>query len=627
MCGFTGYWSKLVKAESKIVNLMADKLSSRGPDSEGNWIDIEDGFAIAHKRLSILDLTDAGNQPILSKDKRYVLAYNGEVYNHLKLRENLNYKSDYWIGTSDSETLVECISSWGVEKTLKMLNGMFAFSLWDRNTKELTLARDRMGEKPLYYGNLCESFLFGSQLKSFKDFPQWNGEIDKVSLQYYFKFGYIPSPRSIFKNFYKLEPGHYIKVKKENDFIFSKHCYWDLKKKFIKSKAINSSFSFGGIDDLEEKLKESVKKRMISDVPIGAFLSGGIDSSSIAYLMQSQSKTPINTFTIGFENKNFDETKKSKKIANFLGTNHTEIYLNNIDSLGLIENISEVWDEPFSDISQVPTLLLSQITKQHVSVALSGDGGDELFCGYNRYLNGYDLYKSSQFKPLKYLLNNFKLKSFLNNFSNELIIEKYEKFMSVLNTDNIYDYYSNVVKIFDDKDYIFKDKNLENNLQLFPDFPDAYKYKEEDVLMYLDMRQYLPEDIMTKVDRASMSCGLETRAPFLDHELVEYSFSIPLSMKKNKNKGKQVIRQILYKNLPKFLVDNNKKGFSVPVSDWLDGPLKEWSNNLLENEINNKDSLFNKERLKLLISKDNNESRKSQKIWTLLMFLSWKENF
>ena len=626
MCGFTGYLSDLIEPDETLISLMSNRLNSRGPDSEGIWTDKEDGFAVGHKRLSILDLSEAGYQPILSSDKRYVLAYNGEIYNHLELRKNLNFENHNWVGTSDSETLVECISEWGIEKTLKNINGMFAFSLWDRKKKELTLARDRMGEKPLYYGNLKNSFLFGSQLKSFIDFPGWEGAIDKTSLRFYFKYGYVPSPRSIFKNFNKLEPAHYITVKKRDSFVCRKFCYWDLKNKFVMSKSKDFNETYVGSEILEEKLKNSVKKRMISDVPIGAFLSGGLDSSIIVCLMQSQSKIPINTFTIGFENKNFDETLKSKNIANFIGSNHTEIILSSSDSYGIVETLSEVWDEPFADLSQIPTLLLSKITKNYVTVALSGDGGDELFCGYNRYLNGLDLYKFSKLKIPNFIFNKLKFKKLVSNLNNELLIEKYDKFFNVINTNNIYDYYSKVVSIFDEKDLIIKDK-FSNNLELINDTFDENQFFDEEILMYLDMKQYLPEDIMTKVDRASMSFGLETRAPFLDHELLEYSLKIPLAQKKNHTKGKQIIREILNNYLPRPLVDKNKKGFSVPISDWLNGPLKEWSTNLLDKEINNNESLFDPSRIRMLMSKENNEFRKNQKIWTLLMFLSWKANF
>ena len=627
MCGFAGYLSNKIFNEKDILVNMVNKIHSRGPDSEGFWLDSNYGFAVGHKRLSILDLSKTGDQPILSKNNRYVLAFNGEIYNHLELRKILDKEeNNYWNGSSDTETLIACIEFWGVEKTLKKINGMFAFALWDRKEKNLTLVRDRIGEKPLYYGYINGSFVFGSQLKCFSDFPCWDKDLDPNALKLYFEYGYVPSPRSIFKDIFKLEPSQMILIKKNNFEINSKIKYWDLRNTINNAYIPHNEDSLNIKEELEFKLRKSVESRMLSDVPLGAFLSGGIDSSLVVSLMHSISPNSLKTFTIGFENKTYDETQKAREISKILGTNHNEIIFENQDIINLVYSLGEVWDEPFSDISQIPTLLVSKVAKEQVKVVLSGDGGDELFCGYNRYLKGFDFYKLSKNKFIKEIYKKIDNNQFFLNCLNSKNRDRLEKLLSTIYSKNIDEYYKNVVEVFNSKENLIANKNTSKNQLL--DIDNSFNFKsEEEKLMYFDLISYLPDDILTKVDRASMSVGLEARAPFLDHELVEYAFSIPIEFKKEKGSGKKIIRELLRNYLPKDLIDKSKEGFSVPINELLSGPLNEWSKSLLEDEIKYGNSFLNKLKLREVFDANNYIKKVSQKKWTILMFLLWKQSF
>ncbi len=626
MCGFVGYLSFSEKPEKRLITKMASKIHSRGPDSDGSWIDEVSGIALSHKRLSIIDLTKAGHQPKLSKNKRFVIAFNGEIYNHQSIRKLLQKETKIsWEGNSDTETLIEAISFWGIEKTLKQINGMFAFAVWDKQEKILFLARDRMGEKPLYYGLIGDTLLFGSQLKSFAEFPGWENKIDKFSTKLFFKYGYIPSPHCIFKDFFKLEPAHFLTVSLDNLKSPKKHNYWNLKSKIANAKSLGVKNEEEYLQTLEKKLLFCVKERMNADVPLGAFLSGGLDSSTIVAMMNCNSNKPIKTFTIGFCNKDYDETNKARKISQYFGTEHIDYQLKDSDISDIFDKLGYVWDEPFSDISQVPSLILSRITRNEVKVALSGDGGDELFCGYNRYLKGLDLYKNSSFQFIDFLNKKIDLRKLFLRFSRESKYEKIDKFFNSLGSKDIVDYYINVVKIFDENDPLLAERIDINSDFSFEEFSE-YKLKDEEKLMYFDFMQYLPDDLMTKIDRASMEYGLETRSPFLDHELIEYSFSIPLELKKKRGKGKYILKKILSKYLPQEFVETGKQGFSVPILQWMQGPMRTLAVSLINEEINNPDSIFNPARLKILFNEKNYEFRKNQKIWTILIFLLWKRS-
>ncbi len=634
MCGFAGYISKTIQADKTIASQMSEKLFPRGPDSRGVWCDEDSGYAVGHQRLSILDLNKTGDQPMLSFNGRYVLAFNGEIFNHLQIRNLLDAEQKIpWKGTSDTESLNSAFVCWGLEKTLNNINGMFAFALWDREKRVLTLARDRLGEKPLYYGYQGRSFVFGSQLKALSQHPEWEGKINNIALESYLKYGYISSPLSIFESIFKLEAGEYMQVSGVNLDILKQKKYWDIQKiiRTKKDRILEPSLADMKVQ-LEEKLMSSVQKRMLSDVPLGAFLSGGIDSSLIASLMQSQSSLPIQTFTIGFDSQLFNEAGKATKVARYLGTNHNEIMFSERELIDLISDLGGVWDEPFSDTSQLPTLLLSRVTKDHVSVALSGDGGDEIFCGYNRYNKGYDWYKRiknltfNQSLDFLNTTNPFLLNAISSISFGKVQSEQVEKLINSIKAQSLSEYYSNVVQIFDDNDDILiQRKNIEKEYEF--ELLQDKRLSDEEKLMYLDVLFYLPDDILTKVDRSSMSVGLEARAPFLDHDLVEWSLNVPISFKKRNGKGKWILRQLLRNYLPGSIIDSEKKGFSVPLEDWLKGPLKDWAKNLLHEEGSNPHSIFNPQRIDNLLSDDFYEFRKYQKIWTLAMYLSWKKSF
>ena len=400
MCGIVGYWDKQGATMETVVK-MASRIKHRGPDDSGTWICENNTLALGHQRLSILDLSEAGHQPMISPCGRYVLSYNGEIYNHLDLRKELESEGGHfkWRGHSDTEILLASLRHWGTEGTLQRLNGMFAFALWDSVEKTLTLARDRMGEKPLYYGRANSTFFFGSELKSFKPHPNWQGEIDRNALALFMRHNYIPAPWSIYKNIKKLLPAYYVVVREHGTVVSAPQRYWNLGK--IASEGVES---VGGspeecIEGLDSLLQKSVLSRMASDVPLGAFLSGGFDSSAVVALMQAQTTQPVKTFTIGFHEQGHNEAHHAKEVAIHLGTEHTELYVTPEEAMAVIPRLPTIWDEPFSDSSQIPTLLVSELARKHVTVSLSGDGGDELFCGYTRYTKGYQAWKTIRALP------------------------------------------------------------------------------------------------------------------------------------------------------------------------------------------------------------------------------------
>ena len=440
-------------------------------------------------------------------------------------------------------------------------------------------------------------------MKSFAEFPGWDKKINLEAAKLYFKYGYVPSPYCIFQNFFKLQPAHFLSVNLEKFPAVKKYNYWNLKAKIINKKLITEKDENGFIEILDKKLNSSVKEKMNADVPLGAFLSGGLDSATIVALMNRNANKTIKTFTIGFSDDDYDETKKAKKVSQLIGTDHNDFIMTNKEISNIFNDLGDIWDEPFSDISQLPTLILSKITRNHVKVALSGDGGDELFCGYNRYLRGLDLFKNPSFKFFYVFNEKLKLKDLFFKILKEKNYEKLDKLFSSSGSKNINEYYENVVKIFDDNDPLIKDhKNKKLNLSF--DSWDEYKIKDEEKLMYIDFMQYIPDDLMTKIDRASMAFGLETRSPFLDHKLVEYSFCIPLDLKKKKGKGKYILRKLLSKYLPRSYVESGKQGFSVPISQWIKGPMKDLAESLIDEELKNQDSIFNPERIRNLFNEE-----------------------
>lgn len=651
MCGFAGYVGGKFEygykgAEMQLAQ-MADMIISRGPDSSGHWIDQKNSVALTHRRLAVLDLTNAGHQPFVSQSGRYVLVYNGEIYNHLQLRSEL--KVDYWCGNSDTETLLAYIDEFGLERAVQKINGMFAFALWDKKKQELSLVRDRIGEKPLYYGWQKDTFLFGSDLAALKVHANFISEIDRDSLSSYLRYNYVPTPASIFKNIYKLTPGTILKLKVgTTEFVPGVTPdplqYWCLEDVILKG--LSEPFNGGDKDAialLNKTLMDAVKKQMISDVPIGVFLSGGIDSSTIAAMMQSQSHAPVNTFTIGFDNQVYNEAIQAKLIANHLGTQHHELYVSAKDTLNAIPDLQTIYSEPFADSSQIPTYLVSKLAKKHVTVSLSGDGGDELFGGYNRYQfadkywpiisklpvsfrNGL----SSSINKILANSNNSRSGSVLSYFLSKsrlkFPIEKMEKVGLIINKRTLDEVYLALTSICQDPSEVLlsgleKTKGKNNIL-------DQSKFQSfGHNMMYRDTLSYLPDDILVKVDRAAMAVSLETRVPFLDHNIIDLAWSMGPGLKIRNGQGKWILRQVLDKYVPRELVERPKQGFSVPIDQWLRGPLKDWASDLIDETRLNREGFFNASEVSKKFGEHLSGDKNCQHhLWGLLMFQSWLEN-
>ena len=653
MCGIAGIFGQRNNSEiESVIREMTLSLSHRGPDDSGFWIKEDKKMAFGHRRLSVLDLSKAGHQPMQSKCGRFIITFNGEIYNHLELRKELEseFGRNSWIGSSDTETILECFSRWGVYKSIEKMVGMFAFGLWDKTNEKLYLARDRMGEKPLYFGWIGGSFSFASELKAFKKNPFFDNEIDSDSLCLFLRHTYIPCPRSIYKNIYKLQPGFILNLDIKDTssppgqkFFSSDHNltqFWSLKNIFEDGQKNMIKDENEALILLEETLKKAIRLQSLSDVPLGCFLSGGIDSSLIVSLMQSESSSPVHTYTIGFEESGYDEATYAKKVASHLKTKHTELYMSAQDALNVVPLLPSLYDEPFADSSQIPTYLVSRMAREHVTVALSGDAGDELFGGYNRHLRAPSLYKLMSFFPdfLKPGLSNFITlfpSSFLNTLGNNLpgsyktsfLGHKLHRFgdrlLSVKKDEDLYHSFvsewknpSEVVLKSQEPQSILKNELLKVDLDSF-----------EERMMFMDAMTYLPDDILVKVDRASMGVSLETRAPFLDHRVVELSASIPLKYKIEKGTGKKILRKILYKYVPRKLLERPKQGFGIPLGHWLRDPLRDWSEDLLSENRLKSQGFFDPVKIRSrwdehLKGKKNWESS----LWNVLMFQSWLDS-
>ena len=643
MCGIVGVISN--KKSSKIlenIRSMADTLHHRGPDDGGVWLNSEQNVAVGHRRLLVIDTSISGHQPMLSQCDRYVIAFNGEIYNHLELRELLKGDSNkIWQGHSDTETLLTCISEWGVERTLNALVGMFAFALWDRHKRTLTLARDRLGEKPLYYGWVNGSFLFGSELKALRSFPEFNNPINRDVLALYFQHSVIPAPYSIYQDVFKLDPGHFLVLKESS--LSQKNVeveqYWSLTN--IAKKSINNPINdeVTAIKELDAALHKSISQQAISDVPLGAFLSGGIDSSTVVALMQSQFSRPIQTFTIGFDEDEFDESSYALAIAQHLKTDHHTFHVTANDALSVIPKLHELYDEPFSDSSQIPMHLVCQAARQHVTVALSGDAGDELFGGYNRYLYGSSVWNKIKWRPLF-------LRKALDYSVRKISIETWNSFNSLLpnsykvshlgskahklvhrikSTNDFHEFYRDIVVEWPQNiKIVLGSEKIVTKL----DDADLAKFESdaEHRMMLWDSLTYLPDDILTKVDRAAMGVSLETRVPFLDPDIVELAWRLPLNMKIRNGQGKWALRQVLYKHVPRELIERPKAGFSIPIGQWLRGPLREWAESLLEVSRLQREGYLNPQ----IVNNTWQEHLSGKydwtaRLWSVLMFQSWLE--
>lgn len=633
MCGIAGYFSfKSINRDQlgNIAKKMTDLISHRGPDDSGLWVDESLGLALGHRRLSIIDLSPAGHQPMFSESKRFVAVFNGEIYNFKSLKAELeNIKEFKWKGSSDTEVMLNAFEVFGIDQTLKKLSGMFAFAVCDLKERKLILARDRVGEKPLYFGFTKKGIYFGSELKVRKAAPEVRNETNIESLQKYFKYGYIFGERAIFKDTFKVKPASYIEIdlnNKSRQEVVQKQ-YWEAKEFY---NADNKASYAEALLSLENILKNVVSETMISDVPLGSFLSGGVDSSLVTALMQSQSASKVKTFSIGFDNPKFNEAEHAKRVARHLGTDHTELYVTEKDALDVIPNLAKIYDEPFSDSSQIPTYLVCKLARKHVTVALSGDGGDELFAGYTRYQQASRLYNYKKFLPksLAKLLNHsldslpVRIKNLeIAGIGNKLSLA--QKAFNVLSSDNsrIYD---RLISVWKDSDKLLRDHVEGSNIL------SDYVLAESDriqAMQYADFMTYLPDDIMVKVDRASMASSLETRAPLLDHRVVDFASAIPTSFKINSSNQKIILKDLLYKYVPREIIDRPKMGFGVPLDSWLRGELKEWAADLLSEKSLNSHSLFNKDVIRSIYSEHISGENEGYRLWNVLMFQAWYREY
>jgi asparagine synthase (glutamine-hydrolysing) len=643
MCGIAGLWSagggRAVSLENNALS-MAAALSHRGPDSSGVWVDPSAGLGLSHRRLAIVDLSPAGHQPMVSRSGRFVLVYNGEIYNHIAMRREIEEVagSSEWHGHSDTETLLAGIALWGLSATLQKSVGMFALGLWDRRERTLSLARDRMGEKPVYYGWVGGNFTFASELKALRALPGFDNAISRDALGMFTQSCVVPAPLSIYKDIFKLAPSTTITLRSSdlyNRRLPAPEAYWSVAG--VANQDTRHDPTRGedeAIDQLESVLKDAVAMQMIADVPLGAFLSGGVDSSTIVALMQSQSMRPVQTYTVGFEESGFDESPYAASVAKHLGTDHHELKVTAEDARNVISKLPSMYDEPFADSSQIPTFLICAAARRQVTVALSGDGGDELFGGYNRYFWGKRIWQWLSWMPLtlRRSIGSALLAvppqgwEAIGRLAGGIAMpgDKAHKLgrrlQSVVSMDDLY---RSLVTEWPRDSGVVKDST---NLATLLDNRDLVRNlsQAEQRMMLWDALTYLPDDILTKVDRAAMSVSLETRVPILDHRVVEFAWGLPLSMKIKGGQGKWALRQVLYRHVPAALIERPKAGFAIPVGLWLRSSLRDWAESLLDVNLMRQQGYFDAE----LVQKKWREHLSGRhdwtsQLWAILMFQGW----
>jgi len=641
MCGLAGVVARSGFSERHVAILerMTAAIAHRGPDGQGLWTDPQGGAGLGHRRLSIIDLSSNGDQPMASADGRYMLVLNGEIYNFETLRARLQGEglAPVWRGHSDTEVLLACLAAWGVEATLPRIEGMFAFALWDRRERTLTLARDRFGEKPLYYGWAGGDFVFASELTALRAHPQFDSTIDRDALAEYLAYGYVPHPRSIYAAARKLEPGC-VAVLKPGATDLATHPYWSAVTAARQAAAQPFAGSFDdAVDQLDGMLRTVVGSRMISDVPLGAFLSGGLDSSTVVALMQSQSTQPVRTFTIGTDDPRLDESADARAVAEHLGTEHTEFRIGETDLLEAVPMMAQIYDEPFADSSQIPTYMVSRLARRHVTVALSGDGGDEMFGGYYRYRYGPAWNRLSRMPRALRTLAVGAVEAIPTSLINaaaagarpllperrrgDPVGDRLKKSARKWTSRDQEDYLEQMYRICDPRLYVGRD--VQGQLTRFA-FDDGHAPSFEERAMLSDVRHYLPGDLLVKVDRASMACGLEARAPFLDSEVFAFAWSLPLAMKIDRGEGKKVLRGVLARHLPRALWERPKKGFGVPIDRWLRSELRDWAGDLLSPESLARTGLLNAAEVNRVWDEHQRGlANHASELWTLLMFQAW----
>lgn len=653
MCGVAGFvdGARLDPAERhRIAAEMALALAHRGPDDSGVWTDADGGVVLAHRRLSIVDLSAAGHQPMTSPSGRFVITYNGEIYNFRSLREDLAGGDLRFQGTSDTEVLLAAVDRWGVETALERINGMFAFALWDRQTRSLHLVRDRLGKKPLYFGRAGRSFLFASELKAFHAHPDFVPQLDRAAVALFLQYGYVPTPHSIYKGVFKLPAAGHLALPSEPSGGFDApldhvRTYWSLRERAQSGMEQPLQLSEEEASErLEEILSEAVAQRMIADVPLGAFLSGGIDSSTVVALMQKCASRPVKTFTIGFHERDYNEAEAAKEVARHLGTEHHELYVTPGDAQSVIPNLATIYDEPFADISQIPTYLVSRFTRDHVKVALSGDGGDEAFGGYTRHFVGPRLWKAMALCPTAVrrvgarLLTSVAPAGWDKAFEtiNRCLpqsqhrptpgyhVHKLAGLLAVAGPEDLYD---RLVSRWTSPASM-----VIGGVPPRPAVDDpAQRFTQGDLahrMMYYDTMGYLPDDILVKVDRATMAVGLEARAPLLDYRVMEFSWQLPLGMKVQGGQGKRILRQILARHVPTKLVDRPKQGFVIPVDQWLRGPLRDWAEAMLDPQRLRAEGVLEPKAIRQAWNEHLSGKRtRIDGLWCILMFQAWHERW
>jgi asparagine synthase (glutamine-hydrolysing) len=642
MCGIAGFWtSRLLPEEpERILKSMTSAIAHRGPDGYGHFWDPASGVGLGHRRLAVVDLSADGRQPMTSQSGRYVLVFNGEIYNFERLRVELLPLGHGFRGHSDTEVMLAAFEQWGVTAAVERFVGMFAFALWDQEDQTLTLARDRFGKKPLYL-HVGENLIgFASELKALYQLPGFRPSIDRQSLTLYLRHNYVPSPRSIFENVVKLGPASLARINFQNGIpVVAASTYWDARATRDAGRADPLRVGETAIlDQLDSLLRDAVAIRMIADVPLGAFLSGGIDSSLVVALMQAQSSRPVKTYCVGFDEGEYNEAVFAGQVAKHLGTDHTETILTPQDALDRVPRLATVFDEPFADSSQLPTLMVSEVARRHVTVALSGDGGDEIFCGYNRYSLGRDMWRRFQRLPYPARKSLARMIRSVSPGAWDAMLmpirrvlpgplrvntpgDRMRKFASVLEIESAGAFYQRLVSHWTSPAEVVRGGSEPPPPQ-FPPNLDLRGFTEE--MMLLDTLTYLPDDILTKVDRASMSVSLETRAPLLDHRLFEFASRMPLDLKLRGGKTKWALRQILYRYVPSQLVERPKVGFGVPIDSWLRGPLRGWAENLLSEERLKNDGYFDAAPIRKLWTEHlSGRHRWHYHLWDILMFQAW----
>lgn len=621
MCGIAGFcnWGD---DWQRNIERMNERMYHRGPDDCGVWSTEDHRVVFGHRRLSIVDLSSAGAQPMTSHNGRYIIAYNGEIYNCDLIKERLlrEHKVTGFRGTSDTEILLESIAAYGLEDTLKLAKGMFAIALYDKQEQTLSLARDRVGEKPLYYGFVRkDKFVFASDLNSIVALDGFDNEINSDVLEDYFRYGYIAAPYSIYRDIAKLEPGKILKIKSP----FNKYeisTYWSMKDVALAGQNAPFTGSYEeAVTELERLLRESIRGQMVADVPVGAFLSAGIDSSTVVALMQSQSSRKVKSFTIGMEEEKYNEAVAAGEIARHLGTEHTELYIREKDAKAVIPLLSGMFGEPFADSSQIPTYLVSKMTREHVTVSLSGDGGDELFCGYNTYTSIARIWDKTNKIPCVIRKPASGILGVAGKLGNAGMATR----AKLLGASGIEDMYLRS-EIGEGLRIVRKERSSTKCKTVMETYPSGFLKEPQHNLMLMDLLMYHPDDILNKVDRTAMAVSLETRVPMLDRDVVEFAWTLPLSYRKKDGVTKRILRDVLYRYVPKELMERPKKGFSIPLHRWLREPgLREWAEELLDEATLERQGFLCVGTVRKIWSDYVEKDIWRPQIWYILMFQQW----